>query len=166
MISTMALPGQVTMVPVFALFRWLGWYGTYLPLTVPSFFGAPFYIFLLTQFFRSLPEEISESARVDGASEWKIFTGICLPLSKSALVTCALFQFLGTWNDFFGPLLYINDPSKYTLGYGLQQFLSSYGSKWAELMAASTIFTLPIILLFFFAQRTFIQGIATTGGKN
>ena len=165
MISTMALPGQVTMVPVFALFRWLGWYGTYLPLTLPSFFGAPFYIFLLTQFFKTLPEEIGESARVDGAGEWTIFTRICLPLSKSALATCALFQFLGTWNDFFGPLLYINDPSKYTLGYGLQQFLSSYGSKWAELMAASTIFTLPIIILFFFAQKTFIQGIATTGGK-
>jgi len=166
MISTMALPGQVTMVPVFALFRWLGWYGSYLPLTVPSFFGAPFYIFLLTQFFRTLPEEIGESARVDGAGEWTIFVRICLPLSKSALATCGLFQFLGTWNDFFGPLLYINDPSKYTLGYGLQQFLSSYGSKWAELMAASTVFTLPIIVLFFVAQRTFIQGIATTGGKN
>lgn len=166
MISSMALPGQVTMVPVFALFRALGWYGTYLPLTVPSFFAAPFFVFLLTQFFRTLPEEISESARVDGAGEWMIFTQICLPLSKSALTTCALFQFLGTWNDFFGPLLYINDPSKYTLGYGLQQFLSSYGSKWAELMAASTVFTLPIILLFFFAQKTFIQGIATTGGKN
>ena len=166
MISTMALPGQVTMVPVFAMFKWLGWYGTYLPLTIPHFFGAPFYIFLLTQFFKSLPDDISESARVDGANEWTIFARICLPLSKSALITCALFQFLGTWNDFMGPLMYINDPSKYTLGYGLQQFLSSYGSKWAELMAASAIFTLPIIVLFFFAQRTFIQGIATTGGKN
>ncbi|RYG39410.1 carbohydrate ABC transporter permease [bacterium] len=165
MISTMALPGQVTMVPVFALFRYLGWYGTYLPLTVPAFFGAPFYIFLLTQFFRSLPEEMAESARVDGAGEWTIFTRLVLPLSKSALATCALFQFLGTWNDFFGPLLYINEPNQYTLGYGLQQFLSSYGSKWAELMAASTIFTLPIVVLFFLAQKTFIRGISTTGGK-
>lgn len=166
MIATMALPGQVTMIPVFALFRSLGWYGTYLPLMVPAFFGAPFFIFLLCQFFRTLPEEISESARVDGASDWTIFTRMILPLSKPALATCALFQFLGTWNDFFGPLLYINEPSKYTLAYGLQQFLTGYGGKWAQLMAASTLFTIPIIILFFFAQKTFIQGIATTGGKN
>ena len=166
MIATMVLPGQVTMIPVFALFRWLGWYGTYLPLTVPAFFGSPFYIFLLTQFYRTLPEELSEAARVDGASEWRIFWQIILPLSRSALATCALFQFLGTWNDFFGPLLYLNDASRYTLAYGLQQFLSIHGGQWAQLMAAATLFTLPVIVLFFFAQRTFIQGIATTGVKS
>ena len=166
MISTMALPVQVTMVPVFALFRWLHWFGTYLPLIIPSFFGAPFFIFLLTQFYRTLPSELSEAARVDGAGEWRIFWQIMAPLSKPALVTCALFQFMGTWNDLFGPLLYINDPGKYTLAYGLQQFVSIHGSEWARLMAGSTIFVLPIILLFFFAQKTFIQGIATTGGKN
>jgi multiple sugar transport system permease protein len=166
MISTMALPQHVTMIPVFAIFRWLGWYGTFLPLTVPAFFGVPFFIFLLTQFFKSLPEELSEAARIDGASEWRIFWRVILPLAKPALVTCALFQFLGTWNDFLGPLLYLNDPSKYTLAYGLQQFMAAiYGGKWAELMAASTLFVLPAILLFLFAQRTFIQGIATTGGK-
>jgi multiple sugar transport system permease protein len=166
MISTMALPSQVTMIPVFALFRWLHWYGTYLPLIVPAFCGVPFYIFLLTQFYRTLPEELSEAARVDGAGEWMIFARIVLPLSKPALATCALFQFLGTWNDFFGPLLYINDSSKYTLAYGLQQFLSNHGGEWTKLMAAATLFVLPIIVLFFFAQRTFIQGIATTGAKN
>jgi multiple sugar transport system permease protein len=167
MISTMALPSQVTMIPIFALFRWLGWYGTFLPLTVPSFFGTPFYIFLLTQFYRTLPEELAEAARIDGAGEWRIFWQVMLPLSKPALVTCALFQFLGTWNDFFGPLLYLNDPAKYTLAYGLQQFMASfYGGKWAELMAGATLFTLPIIALFFFAQKTFIQGIATSGSKN
>lgn len=166
MISTMALPGQVTMVPVFALFRALGWYGTYLPLTVPAFCGSAFFIFLLTQFFKTLPEELAEAARVDGGSEWTIFVKIVLPLARPALATCALFTFMGTWNDFFGPLLYLNDPSMYTLAYGLQQFLSMYGTKWSQLMAGSTLFTLPIILLFFFAQRTFIQGIATTGGKN
>jgi multiple sugar transport system permease protein len=165
MISTMALPGQVTMIPIFVLFKWLGWYGSYLPLVVPAFFGAPFFIFLLTQFFKTLPEELAESARVDGASEWTIFSRVVLPLAKPALATCALFQFLGTWNDFFGPLLYVNDPSRYTIAYGLQQFYSSFGGKWAFLMAAATIFTLPVILLFFFAQKTFIQGIATTGGK-
>jgi multiple sugar transport system permease protein len=166
MVSTMALPQHVTMIPVFAIFRWLGWYGTFLPLTVPAFFGVPFFIFLLIQFFKTLPEELAEAARIDGASEWRIFWRVMLPLARPALVTCALFQFLGTWNDFFGPLLYLNDPAKYTLAYGLQQFMASfYGGKWAELMAASALFTLPIILLFFFAQRTFIQGIATTGGK-
>jgi multiple sugar transport system permease protein len=166
MISTMALPGQVTMIPIFVLFRWLGWYGTYLPLTVPSFFGNPFYIFLLTQFYKTLPEDLSEAARMDGAREWTIFWRIMIPLTKPALATCALFQFLATWNDFFGPLLYINDAKRYTLAYGLQQFLSNHGAEWARLMAASTLFILPIIVLFFFAQRTFIEGIATTGGQN
>jgi len=165
MIATMALPGQVTMIPVFSLFRSLGWYGTYLPLIVPSFTASAYYVFLLTQFFRTLPMEMSEAARVDGASEWTIFRSLVLPLSKPALATCALFQFIGTWNDFLGPLLYINDPAKYTLAYGLQQFVSHYGGFFAQLMAAATIFTLPIIVLFFFAQKTFIQGISTTGGK-
>ncbi|MDR3690028.1 MAG: carbohydrate ABC transporter permease [Fimbriimonas sp.] len=166
MISTMALPGQVTMIPQFALYRWLGWYGTYLPLTIPSFTGGAFFIFLLTQFFRTIPTEMAESARLDGAGEWAIFSRIVLPLSKPALATCALFQFLGTWNDFMGPLIYINNPLKYTLAYGLQQFYSSYDGKWAQLMAAATLFTVPIIVLFFFAQKTFIQGVATTGGRN
>ena len=165
MIATMALPGQVTMIPVFALFRFLGWYGTFLPLVVPAFFGNAFYIFLLRQFFRTIPEELAEAARIDGAAEWRIFWQLVLPLAKPALATCALFQFLATWNDFFGPLLYINDPSRYTLAYGLQQFMSSYGGEWAQLMAGASIFTIPIIVLFFLAQRTFIQGIATTGGK-
>ncbi|MEQ1933664.1 MAG: carbohydrate ABC transporter permease [Fimbriimonadaceae bacterium] len=165
MIATMALPGQVTMIPVFGLFRSLGWYGTYLPLIVPAFTASAYYVFLLTQFFRTIPLEMSEAARVDGASEWTIFRTLIVPLSKPALATCALFQFIGTWNDFLGPLLYINDPAKYTLAYGLQQFVSHYGGFYAQLMAAATIFTLPIIVLFFFAQKTFIQGIATTGGK-
>lgn len=165
MLATMALPGQVTMIPIFTLFRNLGWYGTYLPLIVPAFCGAPFFIFLLTQFFRTLPMEFAESAKVDGANEWTIFCRLILPLSKPALATCALFAFLGTWNDFLGPLLYLSNPSKYTLAYGLQQFLSNYYVNWMQLMAASTLFTIPIVVLFFFAQKTFIQGIATTGGK-
>jgi len=165
MIATMALPGQVTMIPVFSLFRAVGWYGTYLPLIVPAFTGSAYYVFLLTQFFKTLPEEMSEAARVDGAGEWTIFRSLVLPLSKPALATCALFQFIGTWNDFLGPLLYVNDPAKYPLAYGLQQFVSHYGGFYAQLMAAATIFTLPIIILFFFAQKTFIQGISTTGGK-
>jgi multiple sugar transport system permease protein len=165
MLATLALPGQVTMIPIFALFRSLGWYGTYLPLIVPAFFGSPFFIFLLTQFFKTLPMEFAESAKVDGANEWTIFIRLILPLSKPALATCALFAFLGAWNDFLGPLLYLSDPSKYTLAYGLQQFLSNFYVNWMQLMAASTLFTIPIVVLFFFAQKTFIQGIATTGGK-
>lgn len=165
MISTMALPGQVTMIPVFSLFRSLGWYGTYLPLIVPAFTSPAYYVFLLTQFFKTLPNEMSEAAKVDGAGEWSIFWQLVIPLSKPALVTCGLFTFIGTWNDFLGPLLYVNDPAQYPLAYGLQQFVSHYGGYFAQLMAAATIFTLPIILLFFFAQKTFIQGISTTGGK-
>ena len=165
MLATMALPGQATMVPTFALFRWLGWYDTLLPLLVPPCFASPFFVFLLRQFFRGLPEEIFESARLDGAGEWKVFRAIALPLATPVLATCALFQFLGTWNDFFGPLLYINDPSRYTLAYGLQQFVSAYGGDWAQLMAASTMFIAPVIIVFALAQRTFVQGIATTGGK-
>jgi len=165
MLATMALPAQVSMIPTFMLFRWMGWYGTYLPLIVPSFFGVPFFIFLMRQFFRTLPEEMFEAARIDGASEWAIFWRLVLPLSKPVLATCGLFQLMHTWNDFFGPLLYINNPDKYTLAYGLQQFVSSYGGRWAELMAASTMFTVPIIVIFFLAQKTFIQGIATTGRK-
>ncbi|AIE86005.1 carbohydrate ABC transporter permease [Fimbriimonas ginsengisoli] len=166
MISTMAVPPQVTMVPIFVLFKWLGWYGTYLPLIVPAFFGGPFYIFLLTQFFRKLPEDMAEAARLDGAGDWGIFTRIVLPLAKPALATCAIFQFIGTWNDFLGPLLYLNKPSNYTVAYGLQQFMSKNGGQWSLLMAGATIFTLPLIILFFFAQKTFIQGIATTGARN
>jgi multiple sugar transport system permease protein len=166
MIATIAMPDQVTRIPVFELFRSMGWYGTYLPLVVPAFAGAPFYIFLLTQFFKTLPDDLAESARLDGAGEFRIFRQIVLPLAIPALTTVALFQFLSTWNDFTGPLIYINDPGKYTLAYGLQQFMSAYDGQWAQLMAASIIFTIPIVVLFFFAQRTFIQGIATTGGKN
>lgn len=165
MIATIALPAQVTMIPVFKLFRELGLYGTYMPLVLPSLFGNPFFIFLLRQFFRTIPEELAEAARMDGANEWTLFRRIMLPLAIPALATCSLFQFLHTWNDFFGPLLYINDPEEYTLAYGLQQFMSSYGGKWAQLMAATTIFTIPVIILFFLAQKTFIQGISTTGSK-
>lgn len=165
MLSTLMLPYHVTMIPNFILFQKLKWFGTYLPLTVPAFLGIPFYIFLMTQFFRTIPEELTEAARIDGCGEIRIFFTMILPLSVPVLATCALFQFIGTWNDFMGPLIYINDPSKYTLAYGLQQFLGAYGGKWAQLMAGSTVFTLPIIILFFLAQKTFIQGIATTGGK-
>jgi multiple sugar transport system permease protein len=165
LLATMILPGQVTMVPTFTIFKWLGWIGTPLPLIVPSFFGSAFNIFLLRQFFLTIPAELSDAARIDGCSDWTIFWRIILPLSKPALATVGLFTFIGNWNDFLGPLLYLNDERTYTLSMGLQRFVSQHGAEWAMLMAASTVMTLPIIVLFFFAQRTFIQGIATTGLK-
>ena len=165
MISTMALPGQVTMIPQFAVFRWLGWYGGYLPLTVPAFTGAPFYIFLLTQFFRTVPAEMAESARLDGAGEWTILCRIVLPLAKPALATCALFQFLGTWNDFMGPLLYIADQRLYSLAFGLYAFSVQVGGNPTLTMAGSLLMTVPVIVLFFLAQKYFIQGVTLTGMK-
>lgn len=165
MLATMMLPPQVVMIPTFVLFQKIGWYGTYMPLIAPYFCAVPFFIFLMTQFFRNIPHELTEAARIDGCGEFRIFFQIYLPLSFPVLATCALFQFIGTWNDFFGPLIYLNDPSRYTIAYGLQQFVGAFDGQWALLMSGATIFTVPIIVLFFLAQKTFIQGIATTGGK-
>lgn len=165
LIATMILPGQVTMIPTFTIFRWLHWIGTPLPLVVPSFFGSAFNIFLLRQFFLTIPAELSDAARIDGCSDWSIFWRIILPLSRPGLATVGLFTFISHWNDFLGPLLYLNDERTYTLSMGLQRFVSQHGAEWSLLMAAATVMTLPIIVIFFFAQRTFIQGISTTGIK-
>jgi ABC-type sugar transport system, permease component len=165
LLATMILPGQVTMIPTFTIFKALGWIGTSLPLWVPSFFGSAFNIFLLRQFFLTIPAELSDAARIDGCSDATIFWRIVMPLSKPALATVGLFTFIGSWNDFLGPLLYLNDERAYTLSMGLQRFVSQHGAEWSLLMAASTVMTVPIIILFFFAQRTFIQGISTTGMK-
>lgn len=165
LLATMILPGQVTMIPQFTIFKALGWIGTALPLIVPSFFGSAFYIFLLRQFFMTIPQELSDAAKIDGCSEFGIYWRVLLPLAKPALATVGLFTFIGAWNDFLGPLLYLNDESSYTLSMGLQRFVSQHGAEWAMLMAASTVMTLPIIVIFFFAQRTFIQGVTLTGIK-
>lgn len=172
MLSTMMLPFPVTMVSLFALFRWLGdtsgiaWLGTFKPLWVPAWFGSAFNIFLLRQFFMTIPMELSEAARIDGCSELGIFWRIILPLSRPALVVVALFAFMGIWNDFLGPLVYLQRPEQFTLALGLQNFQSKAGgTSWHLLMAASTLVVLPVILLFFLAQKTFIEGIATTGTK-
>ena len=165
LLATMMLPQQVTMIPSFLLFRWLGWYGSFKPLIVPSFLGSAFLVFLLRQFFLTIPKELSEAARIDGAGEFTTFSRVILPLAKPSLATVALFTFLHHWNDFLGPLLYLKDQSTYTLALGLQQFLNAYRSEWGLLMAAATVVTLPIVVLFFFTQRTFIQGIAMTGSK-
>lgn len=164
-LATLMLPGQVTMIPVFAIFKWLGWIGSYKPLIVPCFLGNAFYIFLLRQFFMSIPQELSDAAKVDGASELSIYRMIILPLSKPALITVGLFTFIGSWNDFLGPLLYLNDDTKYTLSLGLQQFVGQHGQEWQLLMAAAVVMVIPIILIFIFAQNWFVKGIALTGIK-
>jgi multiple sugar transport system permease protein len=164
-LSTMMLPYQVTMIPLFIIFRSLGWVNTLLPLIVPSLFGSPFYIFLLRQFFLTLPRDLDDAATIDGCSEIGVLWYIVLPLSKAALATVALFQFLDSWNDFLGPLIYLNDPDKYTLSLGIQVFASTTGVQWGWLMAVTTVLTVPVVVLFFFTQRTFIQGIALTGIK-
>ena len=165
-LATMMVPFPVLMVPTFGLFRWLDWIGTYRPLWVPAWFGAAFSIFLLRQFYMSIPFELSEAAKLDGASEWRIFRDVIMPLSKPALAVVALFAFMGAWNDFLGPLIYILDQKNFTLALGLQAFQSQNGgSQWNLLMAASAMVIAPVIILFFFTQRLFIQGIAVTGLK-
>lgn len=165
-LATMMVPFPVLMVPLYGVFRELHWVGTLLPLWVPAWFGSAFNIFLMRQFFLTIPEELSEAARIDGSSEWAIFRRIILPLSKPVLATAALFHFLYAWNDFLGPLLYLTRRETFTLSLALQAYQSqSGGTQWPYLMAASVVTILPIVGLFFFAQRFFIQGIATTGSK-
>jgi len=164
-LSTMMIPYPVTLIPLFLIFRDLGWIGTFKPLIVPSFLGTPFFIFLLRQFFLTIPMDLSDAARIDGARELGIFWYIILPLTRPALITVALFSFLGAWNDFLGPLIYLNDGNKYTLAVGLAAFRGQYRTQWDLMMAASTVVTAPIVVLFFFAQKHFIQGITLTGMK-
>lgn len=165
-LATMMVPFPVVMVPVYSLFRSLGWIGTLKPLWVGSFCAGAFNVFLLRQFFMTLPKDLSEAARIDGCSEFRIFWQIILPLAKPALVVVGLFQFMATWNDFMGPLIFLTNQKDFTLALGLQFFQSRQGgTEWHYLMAASTLIVAPIIILFFFAQKTFIEGISMTGIK-
>ncbi len=165
LLATMMLPGQVTMIPVFLLFKELGWVNTFLPLIVPAFFGNAFYIFLLRQFFLTIPVDLEDAARVDGCPRLLTYWHVILPLSKPALATVGVFTFMGTWNDFMGPLIYLSSEDKKTLALGLQSFVWEHGAEWALLMAVSTMMLLPLLVLFFLAQRYFIEGIALTGIK-
>lgn len=166
-IATMMVPFPVLMVPIFGMFKDLGWVGTFKPLWVPAWFGSAFSIYLLRQFFKTIPFELSEAAKIDGCSEWGIFSRIILPLCKPALAVVALFSFIGTWNDFIGPLIYLLDQKTFTLALGLQSYQSQAGgTDWNLLMAASSIVVAPVIVLFFFTQRLFIQGIAVSGLKS
>jgi multiple sugar transport system permease protein len=165
-LATMMVPYVVLMVPSFVIFSRLKWIDTFLPLTVPYFFGGEaFYIFLLRQFFRTIPEELADAARIDGCSEFGIYWRIMLPLAKPALTTVAIFTFLGGWNDFIGPLLYLNSPAKFTVAVGLATFRSVMYTRWDLLMAASTAVTLPVIVIFFLAQRYFVRGVVLSGLK-
>lgn len=163
-LSTMLIPGFVTMVPQYILFSKLGWVNTYLPLIVPAFLGSAFFIFLLRQFMMGIPNELIEAAVLDGAGHLQIWWHIMLPLTKPALITVAIFSFNGAWNDLLGPLLYINDESMYTLQIGLQTFKGTVQTQWHYLMAMSVTVLLPVVLLFFFFQRYFIEGSNLASG--
>ena len=162
---TMMIPGQVTMIPVFIVMRYLGWYDTHLPLWVPSFFGSAFGIFLLRQFFSSLPAELDDAAKIDGCNYFQIFWKIYLPLSKPALATLGVLTFMGSWNNLLGPVIYLKTIEKFTLTIGLSFFQGQFTTNYTLLMAGSLISILPILVIYIFAQKYFVQGIALTGIK-
>jgi multiple sugar transport system permease protein len=165
-LATMMLPMQVTMIPVFVLFKEFGWLNTFKPLVVPAFFGGgAFNIFLLRQFYLGIPREIAEAARIDGCSEFRIYWNIMLPLAKPALATIAIMTFMFSWNDFLGPLIYLSDKAKGTLALGLSMFVGQHQTEWGALMAASIMLMLPMILVFFFFQKYIIQGFTMSGIK-
>lgn len=166
LISTIMLPATVRLIPTFLLYNEIGWLNTYLPLIVPAFLGNPFSIFLLRQFFRSIPEELADAARIDGCTEMGILVRIFIPLSGPALAVITIFTFQHEWNDFMGPLIYLNEERLRTLALGLYYFLSFEGvTHWNEMMAAATVMVLPILIVFAFFQRYFIQGVTLTGIK-
>ena len=168
---TMMLPFQVRMIPLYIIFNKLGWLGTYMPLIIPSFTGSAYYIFMLRQFFKTIPMDLSDAARIDGAGDLGIFIRIMLPLARPALAVVGLYEFMSCWNDYTGPLVYIGSKTdKYPIAMGLQQMRTHLSQAvqplmWPKLMAASTIVIIPIVFLYFFTQRTFVEGIALTGVK-
>ena len=165
LLGTMMIPGQVTMIPGFVIIRHLGWYNTLTPLWAFAAFGSAFNIFLLRQFMKGIPKDLEDAARIDGCGFLGVYWHVMLPLVKPTLAAIAIFTFMGTWNDFMGPLIYINDQRLYTLALGLFAFMTTHGGNHAMMMAGSVIMTLPVIALFFFAQKYFIQGVTLTGMK-
>ena len=161
---TMMIPWQVTQIPMYSIWAKLGLTNTFVPLILPSFLGSAYYIYLCRQYMKSLPKSVIEAARIDGANEFRILYTIVYPMCKSVLTTIAVLVFIAHWNDLNGPLLYLHDSAKYTLSIGLQQFRAADKPEWPLLMAASTVFTFPLIVLFFFAQKYFLNGISTTSG--
>lgn len=166
-LATMMIPFTVIMAPQYLLFRQLGWIGTFRPLWAPAWFGGAFSIFLLRQFFLGIPRELDEAARIDGCGHWRTFWLIILPLSKPALAVVALFQFLGSWNDFAGPLVFLNHERMYTVALGLQMYQNQHGGvPWNLVMTASLVATIPVLLVFLLAQRSIVEGVATQGLKD
>ena len=165
MLATLLIPDQITMIPLFILYRTLGWVGTYYPLTIPSFFGNAFFIFLLRQYMMTLPGELDEAARLDGCNTWQILYRILLPLCWPPLTIIAVYTFTGVYNDFLGPLIYLSDPNSFTLAIGLANFVGRYTTQWNYLMAASLVVLLPLLVIYYFAQRYLIGGIASLGIK-
>jgi len=165
-LATMMIPFPVLMAPLYVIFKEFGWIGTFRPLWVPAWFGGAFQIFLLRQFYLTIPKELDEAARIDGCSHLGVFLRVILPLSKPALAVVALFQFIFVWNDFLGPLIFLQHRDQFTLALGLQLYQSQAGNvPWNLLMAASTLILLPVLILFVLTQRTFVEGIATQGLK-
>lgn len=164
-LAVLMIPNQVTMVPLFIVFSKMKLVGTFAPLTVPMFFGVPYYIFLMRQFFKQLPKSLEDAARIDGCGEFRVYLSIMLPLCQPCLLTIGLFQFVASWNDFLGPLIYLNNEFQYTLQIGLQQYKQAHNIQWTQLMAAATLVALPIIALYFAVQRSFVEGITFGGVK-
>lgn len=163
MLATMAIPAEVTLVPQFILFSELGMVNTYWPLILPAWFGSAFFIFMLRQFFLTIPRELDDAARIDGASDLRILWSILLPLSKPAVATVAVFAFIGSWNNLLGPLIYLRSQEKYTLAIGLNLFHGQYVTHYNQMMAVSILTLLPVVVLFFIAQKAFVRGITLTG---
>jgi multiple sugar transport system permease protein len=165
LLATLMIPGAVLLIPQFLLFRGLGWLDTFNPLIIPSFFGAVYETFFFRQFFRTLPNDLLDAAKIDGASFLTIYWRIALPLSKPVFATMGILAFMGRWNDYLGPLIYLQDPMKQTVPVMISTFQSQYITAYGLLMAGSVLSILPIIVLFFFLQRYFVEGIVFTGLK-
>jgi len=165
LIVTMLIPWQALMVPQFLFFVKLGWYGTYLPLIIPSFTGTAFFIFLIRQYMRTIPKDLDDAARVDGLNTWQIFWRIILPLSTPVLTVCAVFTFLASWNNLLGPLIYLDDDRKFTVAIGLANLVTRADTPWNLTMAANLITILPCVIVYFFVQKRLIGGIASVGLK-
>jgi multiple sugar transport system permease protein len=165
MLATMMIPGQISMVPTFMIYKWLGWIDTFLPLIVPAWFGSAFFAFLYRQFFMGIPLEMDEAARVDGCSPIRTFWSILMPMARPVTVTVAVYTFFGAWNEFLGPLIYLNSDHKRTLSLALARFQGAYASDVPMLMAAATLMLIPVLLIYFFSQRALMQGMVVSGVK-